>query len=112
VVIGATRETGSGFDARTTAGGVKAVLDHALRIAPGLASGTVHEIRVGLRPLSADGLPFLGTLHGCDNVVVATGNGPTGLQLGPYSGLLAARLATGRPAGTDIAPFALDRVVG
>lgn len=111
VVMGATRETGSGFDVRMTAGGVQAVLNHALRVAPGLAAGTVHEIRVGLRPLSADGLPFLGLVPGHDNVVLATGHGPSGLQLGPYSGLIAARLATDGSVETDLRPFAVDRTV-
>lgn len=109
VVMGATRETGSGFDVRMTAGGLKTVLDHALRVAPGLATGTVHEIRIGLRPVSADGLPYLGRVPGYDNVVVATGHGPTGLQLGPYSGRIAARLVMGDTVDTDIRPFSLDR---
>ncbi len=111
VVMGATRETGSGFDVRMTAGGLKTVLDHALRVAPGLADGTVHEVRIGLRPVSADGLPFLGRVPGYDNVVVATGHGPTGLQLGPYSGQIAARLVTGDAVDTELRPFALDRVI-
>lgn len=111
VVMGATRETGSGFDVRMTAGGLRSVLDHALRVAPGLAAGTVQEIRIGLRPLSADGLPFLGRLPGHDNVVLATGHGPTGLQLGPYSGLIAAHLVTGRPVDSDLRPFAVDRAI-
>ncbi len=109
VVMGATRETGSGFDVRMTAGGVRAVLDHALRVAPGLATGTVQEVRIGLRPVSPDGLPFLGPLPGYDNVFLATGHGPTGLQLGPYSGKVAARLVTGGPVESDLAPFAVDR---
>jgi len=109
VVMGATRETGSGFDVRMTAGGLRAVLDHALRVAPGLATGTVQEVRIGLRPVSPDGLPFLGPLPGYDNVVLATGHGPTGLQLGPYSGKAAARLVTGEPVESDLGPFAVDR---
>lgn len=109
VVMGATRETGSGFDVRMTAGGLRAVLDHALRVAPGLATGTVQEVRIGLRPVSPDGLPFLGPLPGYDNVVLATGHGPTGLQLGPYSGKVAARLVTGEPVESDLGPFAVDR---
>lgn len=111
VVMGATRETGSGFDVRMTAGGLKTVLDHALHVAPGLAAGTVHEVRIGLRPVSADGLPFMGRVPGFDNIVVATGHGPTGLQLGPYSGQIAARLVTGEVVAPDLRPFALDRVI-
>jgi D-amino-acid dehydrogenase len=40
VVVGATREDESGFDYRQTAGGVRQVLDQALRVAPGLHGAT------------------------------------------------------------------------
>ncbi len=60
VVVGATRETGSGFLPHTTAAGVAEVLAEALRVAPGLAGAQIREIRVGLRPVSRDGLPILG----------------------------------------------------
>jgi D-amino-acid dehydrogenase len=112
IVSGATRETGSGFDVRLTVGGLQSVFNHAMRVAPGVANGTVKEIRIGLRPLSADGLPYIGRVPGHDGVVLATGHGPSGLQLGPYSGLVAARLLTGEPVTTDLAPFAVDRDPG
>jgi D-amino-acid dehydrogenase len=111
VVAGATRETGSGYDVRMTAGGLASVFNEALRVAPGLADATLHEVRIGLRPLSADGWPFIGPLPGYDNVVVATGHGPSGLQLGPFSGLLAAKLITGQEVATDLTPFAVDRTI-
>ncbi len=111
VVSGATRETGSGFDVRLTVGGLQSVFNHAMGVAPGLAAGTVDEIRIGLRPLSADGLPFLGRLPGQDHVIIATGHGPSGLTIGPFSGLIAAQLVMGQPLGADIAPFAVDRDV-
>jgi D-amino-acid dehydrogenase len=109
VVSGATRETGSGFDVRLTVGGLQSVFNHAMRVAPGVAAGTVKEIRIGLRPLSADGLPYIGQVPGHENVILATGHGPTGLQLGPYSGLVAAQLLTGQPVAADLTPFAVDR---
>jgi D-amino-acid dehydrogenase len=109
VVAGATRETGSGFHPEVTAAGVREVLDEALRVAPGLAPARIREIRVGLRPLSADGLPVLGPVDGWRGVVLATGHGPTGLTLGPYSGKLLADLILGRAPAADVAPFALAR---
>lgn len=109
VVTGATRETGSGFAPVTTAVGIREVIDEALRVAPGLAGAALHEIRVGLRPYPADGLPVLGPVPAVDGLFVATGHGPTGLQLGPYSGKLAADLAMGKPIATDIAAFHIAR---
>lgn len=111
VVCGATREFDSGYDTRVTPAGVKHVLDEQLRLCPGLADGTLAEIRVGLRPYSDDALPFIGAVPGIDNLVVSSGHGPSGLQLGPYSGLLAAELAQGLQPSTDINNFRPDRPV-
>lgn len=111
VVSGATRETGSGFDVRMTVGGAKHILDHAMSVAPGLTLGTLHEIRIGLRPLSPDGLPYLGRVPSHDGIVLATGHGASGLMLGPWSGLAAAQLALGEPVPLDLTPFAIDRPI-
>jgi len=107
--MGATRETGSGFDVRATAGGVREVLNVGLGVAPGLAGATLAEIRVGLRPLSADGLPILGRAPGYENLYLCTGHGPSGLQLGPISGALTARLILGQEPAVDLRPFAAAR---
>ena len=60
LVVGATRETGSGFDYRVTAAGQHEVLAEALRIAPGLGPATVIETRVGFRPVAPGIRPLLG----------------------------------------------------
>lgn len=112
VVVGATRETGSGFGAVLTAGGLASVLANALRVAPGLAGATVREQRVGLRPQTADGLPFVGPVPGCPGLWAATGMGPQGLTLGPYCGRLVARAVLGEPPEEDLAPFAPGRAIG
>ena len=111
VVCGATRETGSGYDLRVTAGGLHSVTSEALRVAPGLTDAELIEMRVGLRPFSDDGLPFIDRVEGHEAVVVSTGHGPTGLQLGPWSGVLAAELAMGQEPSSDLAPFSLRRPV-
>lgn len=111
VVCGATREFESGYDTRVTPAGMKEILDEQLALCPGLAHGTIAEVRVGLRPYSDDGVPFIGAVPGIDNVVVSTGHGPSGLQLGPYSGLLAAELAQGLHPSIDLESFRLDRSI-
>jgi D-amino-acid dehydrogenase len=109
VVAGATRETGSGFDARLTAGGVREVLAEALRVAPGLSQAGLLEMRVGLRPLSADGLPLLGPVPHLPGAYLATGHGPSGLTLGPYSARLISDLVLDRAPDGDLALFEVDR---
>ena len=109
VVVGATRETDSGFEALTSADGVREVLDEALRVAPGLANAEIREIRVGLRPYTDDHLPVLGPVPNFQNVYLATGHGPTGLQLGPYSGKLIADLILNRDPAIDITAYQITR---
>jgi D-amino-acid dehydrogenase len=109
VVAGATREDGSGFDYRKTAGGVYQELGEALRVAPGLAGETLAEIRVGFRPFSADTLPVMGRVPGHDNVFVATGHGPSGLQLGPVSAAMVANDILGMPNDISIETYSPAR---
>lgn len=109
IIVGATRETGSGFDTRTSASGIREVLDEALRVAPGLSSARLLEVRVGLRPNTLDNLPILGTVPDFQNVYLATGHGASGLQLGPYSGKLVADMIAGNPLGYDISGFHITR---
>jgi D-amino-acid dehydrogenase len=110
VVMGATREDGLGFDFRATAGGVAEVLREGLRIAPGLKTATLLEIRVGFRPMSKDGLPSLGRPSGMAGLVIATGLGRYGLTVGPYAGRLAAQIAIGEVPEIDVSDFAPDRI--
>jgi D-amino-acid dehydrogenase len=105
VVAGATRETGSGFDPRSTAAGLREVLDRALAVAPGLAGATLLETRVGLRPVSDRGRPVIGAVPGRPGLWVLAGFGAAGLTLGPLAGrALADLLITGR-AEADLSPF-------
>ena len=106
VVVGATREADSGFDYRLTAAGVAEVLNAGLAVAPGLASWTVHEIRIGFRPVAYDDRPKLGPVPGVDNLLIGNGLGPSGLAMGPYSGALLANATLGRPTDLALEPFA------
>jgi D-amino-acid dehydrogenase len=90
VVCGGTFEPEAGFDTRPTAGGLRDLLRECVAIAPGLATATFAEVRVGLRPTSADDRPLLGPLPGFTNVSLCTGHGANGLLLGPYSAALVA----------------------
>ena len=109
VAVGATRESGSGFAPHATVAGIQEVLHEALRLAPGLRDAAIHEIRVGLRPYTTDHLPLLGSIPGASGVYLATGHGPTGLTLGPYSAKLVVEQALDQPVACDLAPFSTTR---
>jgi D-amino-acid dehydrogenase len=108
VVCGATRELSSGFVPKTTAAGVHEVLGEALRVAPGLAPASIGEIRVGLRPRTADNMPVLGGVPNVEGVYLCTGHGASGLLLGPFSGKVAADWAMGE-SKVDISTFHITR---
>jgi D-amino-acid dehydrogenase len=105
VVVGATRETGAGFDNRVTAAGIKEVMQEALFVAPGLSDSTLNEVRIGFRPTGLDILPLLGTAPTTKGLIIATGLGASGLTMGPYVGVLAAKLAVNEELPVDITPY-------
>jgi len=111
VVCGGTYEPDARFDTRPTVAGLEELLRACLVIAPGLADATVGEVRVGLRPVSADDIPLLGPVPGWDNVHLVTGHGTEGLLLGPYSSALVARCLHGEPVADELRPFSVGRFV-
>ncbi|RQG95207.1 NAD(P)/FAD-dependent oxidoreductase [Natrarchaeobius chitinivorans] len=109
LVCGATLEADAGFDPRPTASGVEEVLAEAQRLVPDLADATVADLRVGLRPISGDGLPIIGAVPETDGAYVATGHGSSGLMLGPHSGRVVAELVSGERT-TVPDPLSVDRL--
>ena len=106
VVVGATRESGVGFDYRVTAMGQAQVLAEALHIAPGLSVATVVETRVGFRPVGPGVRPMLGTVPGLKGLLVGNGLGAAGLTIGPFGGRLLAEAALGTVPSMELKPFA------
>jgi glycine oxidase len=88
LLVGATEED-VGFDERATVEGVRGLMDAAEALVPGLGSATFVEVRVGLRPASADGVPILG--RGQDpRVLYAAGHHRNGILLAPLTAQLIA----------------------
>ena len=105
VVVGATRESGVGFDYRVTASGQVEVLAEALHVAPGLAPATIIETRVGFRPVGPGVRPLLGTVDGLEGLVIGNGLGAAGLTIGPFAGRLLADAVLGPEPMFDLAPY-------
>jgi glycine oxidase len=107
LLAGSTLEN-AGFDKSVTAGGLRAVLDIALEISPGLEDVPVIETWAGLRPGTPDGWPILGA-GALPGLFHAAGLFRNGILLGPLAGEAVARLALGRDPGVDLEPFAPGR---
>lgn len=64
---------------------------------------------VGLRPVSPDGIPYIGPVPGAANAFAASGHAMMGLSLGPVTGRLLADLVTARPSFRSLAALAPGR---
>ncbi|WP_269932881.1 NAD(P)/FAD-dependent oxidoreductase [Aminobacter sp. HY435] len=106
VVIGATREDNSGFDYRVTAAGELEVLAAGLAIAPGLASATHIETRIGFRPAGPNYRPILGRAPNMQGLLIGNGLGAAGLTIGPFAGRCLADLVTGKPTELPLTSYA------
>lgn len=63
------------------------------------------KAQCGLRPVSPDGLPYIGRPKNIDNVTIATGHAMMGWSLGPATGKLVTEIISGDKLSMDIAPF-------
>jgi len=97
----------AGFAPQPTVAGVRQLVNEVARVAPGLVDAAIVEIRVGLRPASADGRAILGEVAA--GVFVATGYGADGLLLSPWCGRLVASWVLGAAPSPEMAPFLASR---
>jgi D-amino-acid dehydrogenase len=63
----------------------------------------------GLRPLSPDGLPFIGRSKYFKNVTIATGHAMMGWSQGPATGKLISETITDNKTSINLTPFSVDR---
>jgi glycine oxidase len=89
VLVGATVED-AGFDERTTVAGIRDLMEGAAEIVPQAWTASVQAMRVGLRPGTSDGIPFIGASSVLPNVMYATGHYRNGVLLAPLTAQLVA----------------------
>jgi glycine oxidase len=91
VLVGATVEE-VGFDERTTAAGVRDLLDAVCELLPEAWRATFIEARAGLRPATSDGLPIIGRSTETPGLIYATGHYRNGVLLAPLTAAVVADL--------------------
>jgi D-amino-acid dehydrogenase len=67
------------------------------------------DIWFGFRPVSPDGMPYIGLSNKYKNLAVATGHAMIGLSLGPATGKIISQVLNGQATEMNITPFAVDR---
>jgi glycine oxidase len=109
VLAGATVED-VGFDESATASGVAQLLGASAGLMPVLREAAFEEVRVGLRPMTADELPAIGRSSSMRNVFYATGHYRNGVLLAPLTARLVADLVLEDREGEDLALVRPDRL--
>jgi len=67
------------------------------------------DIWHGFRPVSPDGLPYIGRAGKYSNLIIATGHGMMGMSMGPVTGKLVSELMTGDRMSMDIGKLSVNR---
>ncbi|MGB5667108.1 MAG: FAD-dependent oxidoreductase [Maribacter sp.] len=69
----------------------------------------IANAQSGMRPVSPDGLPYIGRSSAIVNLTFATGHAMMGWSLGPATGKLVTELIDGKKTSMDISAFRPDR---
>lgn len=69
----------------------------------------LQEASCGLRPVSPDGLPYIGRPGGWKNVILATGHAMMGWSLGPITGKLVSEIADNQKPSVSLQDLHPDR---
>jgi glycine oxidase len=108
VLVGSTQEE-VGFNKQNTVEGVAELMDYARRICPVLGNFTLEQSWSGLRPGTADGLPFLGRISNFENAWLATGHFRAGIQLSAATAVIMRSLILGQESPVDVSSLSVDR---
>lgn len=93
LLVGTTEED-AGFDRSVTQRATDGILAAVRRIAPRTASLAIKQVTACLRPVSRDGLPFIGALPGLQRAYVAAGHGRKGIVQSLATGKYLAQVMT------------------
>jgi glycine oxidase len=111
VLVGSTEEH-VGFEKGNTAAAVGRLIGFAGRLVPALAEASFECCWSGLRPGTADRVPYLGAAPGYENLFVAAGHFRSGLQMSPGTARLLRQAILDQATDIPLAPFGFDRPAG
>jgi D-amino-acid dehydrogenase len=108
--FGGTMEL-SGHDDRIRPERVEQIIAAAREYFPDLGEADFEGVRpwFGYRPVSPDGLPYLGRPRRFANLAIASGHAMLGLTMAPVTGQLVAEVLGGRKPSVDLALLDPDR---
>jgi glycine oxidase len=108
ILVGSTQEE-VGFNKQNTVEGVAELMNFAKQLCPALRDFTLEQSWSGLRPGTADGLPYLGCVPSIENAWLATGHFRAGIQLSAATAVIMRSLILGQDSPVYIRSFGVDR---
>jgi glycine oxidase len=107
-ILGSTMER-VGFRPEVTPEGIARIFAATVALCPGLIRAKIRRTWAGLRPMTPDGLPIIGSEPRLPGLWYATGHGRNGILLAGLTGLLVRRLIEGEKPSLDLTAFAPER---
>ncbi|WP_115461157.1 NAD(P)/FAD-dependent oxidoreductase [Winogradskyella aurantiaca] len=74
-----------------------------------ITDAEIEAANCGLRPVSPDGLPYIGRVPSLNNITIATGHAMMGWSMGPATGKLVTEIISDQPNSIAINAFLPDR---
>lgn len=108
LLVGSTQDD-VGFLKENTAAGVGELMQFAQTLTPAVAQLPIETCWSGLRPATADGLPYLSRLPKHENGWLATGHFRAGLQLSPATAVVMRALMLGQKSPVDVMGLGVER---
>ena len=108
--IGGTMEL-SGINEKILPKRMKGIYDSVKNFYPDLQIDLppTDKIWYGLRPVTPDGMPYIGRPNSIDNVVIAGGHAMVGVSLAPGTGKLVSEIIQRKTPTIDLSAFRLQR---
>ena len=90
---------------------VEAIASATKRYYPGIVLTKEEKANAacGLRPVSPDGLPYIGKSNKCINLTIATGHAMMGWSMATATGRLVSEIISGQEPSLSLQPFSPDR---
>ncbi len=108
ILVGATSED-AGFDTSLTDAAAAGLTRGAVELFPQFARVTPADQWSGIRPMTTDSLPVLGTDPEFPALIYACGHSRNGILKAPLTGTCVAQLFLEEHSGYDLTPFSLIR---
>jgi len=108
--IGGTMEL-SGINNKVLIKRMHGIYNSVKRFYPGLIIPEPEHPNIwhGLRPVTPDGLPYIGKPSGISNVVIAGGHAMLGISMGTGTGKLVAQIIDGKSTDIDTSAYSVNR---